>query len=267
MHLEEHLNTLEAKDTLTGRDRLTVERLSKKIEALDVDFKEHHYAVIDLVGDDEQKLDEEQALMDDNEDKVAEIVVCLQQLQTDSKVASLTVHSMHKCVHLGKWLCRMEIGLRKFNGAVEPLVPGPGLDNCLTQQFEEHITSLKAKLEDIAQAALLFEDEGRLEQHAMLEQALYNLDLKVKQVLHAYKSKLRRIDVTMFNRNILQWTTFWEQFEASVHCKTQLTNVEKLAYLRHALKDGPAVQAIEGLSQSANQYEVGVSNGVTADLA
>ena len=42
-----------------------------------------------------------------------------------------------------------------------------------------------------------------------------------------------------------------------VHCITQLTNVEKLAYmyLRHALKDGPAVQAIEGLSQLVDQYE------------
>ena len=33
----------------------------------------------------------------------------------------------------------------------------------------------------------------------------------------------------------------------SVHSKTQLTNVERLAYLRHALKDRLANQAIEGM--------------------
>ena len=67
--------------------------------------------------------------------------------------------------------------------------------------------------------------------------------------------KLPKIDVPTFNGNILHWNTFWEQFEVSILSKTYLTNVEKLAYLRHALKGGPANQAIEGLSRSADQYE------------
>ena len=58
-------------------------------------------------------------------------------------------------MHLGKRLHRMEINLRTVNEAVEPLAPRPSLDNCLLQQFEEHITSLKAELEDIAQPALV----------------------------------------------------------------------------------------------------------------
>ena len=53
-----------------------------------------------------------------------------------------------------------------------------------------------------------------------------------------------------------------------VHSKTQLTNVEKLAYLRHAIKDGPAVQAVEGLhDQPINSKKpLGVSKGITTDL-
>ena len=67
---------------------------------------------------------------------------------------------------------------------------------------------------------------------------------------------LLKIDVPMFNRNILHWNTFWRrQFDVSIHSMTQLTNVEKLAYLRHALKGGLTNQAIERLSQSADQYE------------
>ena len=45
--------------------------------------------MIDLVRDNEQKLDEEQAVMDDHEDKVAKITEHLQQLGPESKAASL----------------------------------------------------------------------------------------------------------------------------------------------------------------------------------
>lgn len=40
----------------------------------------------------------------------------------------------------------------------------------------------------------------------------------------------------------------------SIHSNNQLTNAEEFAYLRHALKNGPANQVLEGLSQLANQY-------------
>ena len=121
--LEDHLAALEAKDTPTSSDCLTLGHLSRKIEALDAEFKEHHYSVIDLVGVDKQKLGEEQALMDNHEDKVAEIVLRLQQLWPDSKAALLAMHSMEQCIHLGKQLCCMEISLRTVNEAVEPLAP------------------------------------------------------------------------------------------------------------------------------------------------
>ena len=56
-----------------------------------------------------------------------------------------------------------------LNEAVEPLALKPGLDNCLLQHFEDHITSLKVEL-DIVQAAILLEDnEGLFEQHSTLE--------------------------------------------------------------------------------------------------
>ena len=136
-----------------------------------------------------------------------------------SKVASLAAYSTNQCIHLGKRLCHEEISLRTVNEAVKPLAPRPGLHNYLLRQFEEHITSLKAELEDIVQPALLLEDEGPLEQHSMLAKALYDLDLKVKRLLYAYKRspstpeysaglKLLRIDVPTFDSNILDRYTF-----------------------------------------------------------
>ena len=65
---------------------------------------------------------------------------------------------------------------------------------------------------------------------------------------------LPKISVFSFDGNLLNWNTFWEQFEIAIHSKVQLTNAEKLAYLKHSLKDGPAGQVIEGLTQTSGNY-------------
>ena len=40
-----------------------------------------------------------------------------------------------------------------------------------------------------------------------------------------------------------------------IHSKAQLDDTEKLAYLRHALKDGPARHVIESLTHDAECYK------------
>ena len=40
----------------------------------------------------------------------------------------------------------------------------------------------------------------------------------------------------------------------SVHSKDRLSVAEKLAYLRHAVRDGPTKYVIEGLTESGNNY-------------
>ena len=62
----------------------------------------------------------------------------------------------------------------------------------------------------------------------------------------------------MFDGDILNWMTFWEQFSVAIHERTHLSNAEKLAYLRHSLKDGTAKNTIEGLSHSGDHYEEAV---------
>ena len=105
-----------------------------------------------------------------------------------------------------------------------------------------------------------------MEQKDSIHEALFDLSLQIKRLLQDRPSnpsppesekrmKLSKIDVLMFNGNILHWNTFWEQFEVPIHSTTQLPNAAKLAYPRHAVKGGPTNQVIEGLSQSADQYE------------
>ena len=70
----------------------------------------------------------------------------------------------------------------------------------------------------------------------------------------ASEVKLPKIDVPTFKGNIMEWQSFWEQFDVSVHSRSQLTDPERLAYLRQALKDGPAKRVIEGFSGSGSAY-------------
>ena len=58
----------------------------------------------------------------------------------------------------------------------------------------------------------------------------------------------------MFDSNLLNWRTFWEQFSVSVHGCSSLSDLENLVYLQHLLKKGSAKATIEGLSQSGEFY-------------
>ena len=68
------------------------------------------------------------------------------------------------------------------------------------------------------------------------------------------------IDVPKFDGNIINWHTFWEQFDISVHTRANLSDSEKLVYLRHSLKDGSARNVIEGLSRSGEYYTEAVES-------
>ena len=63
------------------------------------------------------------------------------------------------------------------------------------------------------------------------------------------------IEISKFDGNILKWHLLWEQFQAAVHGKPHLEEVDKLTYLRDALKDGPAKNAVKGLTQTAESYK------------
>ena len=71
-------------------------------------------------------------------------------------------------------------------------------------------------------------------------------------------SKLPKLDVPMFDGDVLYWHSFWEQFETSVRNHTSLTKAEKLVYLQQAIRNGSGKPAIEGPSYSGDQYDEAV---------
>ena len=106
-----------------------------------------------------------------------------------------------------------------------------------------------------------------------VEKGVFDCSLQIKKLLrtHATPSstpsstpdssgvKLPKLDVPTFDGNLLNWKTFWEQFTVSVHVRSNLTDAEKLAYLRHALKDGSAKSVVEGLSRSGDHYDEAIT--------
>ena len=108
--------------------------------------------------------------------------------------------------------------------------------------------------------------------HSALEVELSEIASKIKGSLVATPSevsapraasdgsgvKLPKLDVPTFDGSIIHWKQFWDQFTVSVHDRTNLSNAEKIVYLQHALKDGSAKNAIEGLSHSGENYSEAV---------
>ena len=58
---------------------------------------------------------------------------------------------------------------------------------------------------------------------------------------------LPKLRILKHDRDVLNWRTFWEQFRVSIHSRPQVSDAEKLAYLKIALKDGLEENVIQGL--------------------
>jgi hypothetical protein len=102
-----------------------------------------------------------------------------------------------------------------------------------------------------------------------LDKETFDASIQIKEFLYPHKDfttltettptathgvRLPKLDVPTFDRGILNWSTFWEQFCIAVHDRMHFSDTENLAYLRHSLKDGAAKSSVEGLSRSGDQY-------------
>ena len=77
--METKLTKLEDKETLTEKEQRTVSKMGKKPEALSTKFKAYHCAIVEQIKD-QNKLAEEQAVLDDHEDKVDNLMEHLDDL-------------------------------------------------------------------------------------------------------------------------------------------------------------------------------------------
>ena len=264
--LDTRIVELEDKTELSPSDVTMAQRQLLKLDQLDAEFKTYHFAIIDVVEDDQQA--NEQDILDNHDDKMVSITSRIQGLIAAAaspapSTAPPSVVTPSASQRLAKRLKRLDGNFRSMLEEIDSLTPES--DACLLHQFEEQIADLKAQLSNVAHQILDLEveDDELIEQESKLKKSIFSKSSKIRQLLlnqskatstHNTGVKLPKLDVPLFNGDITCWIAFWEQFSVSVHGRKELSNVEKLAYLKNAIKDGSAKRVVEGLSSSGDQY-------------
>ena len=187
------------------------------------------------------------------------ITLRLQQLQDISESKLSSVSDTAQSQRITRRLRYLDTDIRAISKQVDCLSPGPELDIFLLRQLEESIASHGSELSEANRDILALDDDkaGLMESCSRLKAALFDASLKTKLLMHDHASspktmaptsvKLPKISVPTFDGNILNWSTFWDQFNVVIHSSTQLSDSQKLVYLREVVKDGPAKSVIEGL--------------------
>ena len=251
------------------------QQLATNLKALDVQFKEQHFSIIDQIDEsDSDSLGKEQEILDAHDEELSMLLLKIKQLMQrcssasdsgDRKVASRSL------IDLGTRIASTETALSTLSGRPE--------ENHLYHHYQEQLQGLKSELGTIRQSVLsLSSDDAAelLETIIKLDEQIHDASIKIMAFLYPHKEtivseespaatashghgvRLPKLDVPTFDGDILNWMTFWEQFSIAIHDRTHLSDAEKLAYLRHSLKDGSAKNTIEGLSRSGDHYSEAV---------
>ena len=110
------------------------------------------------------------------------------------------------------------------------------IDACAIHQQEEQISDLKVEFRSISYDLLhleLDEQDELLVLESKLRRLLCACSLKAKQLLSQPQDtpsvvtpgiKLPQLDIPTFDGNVLNWKSFWEQFNVSVHNRTDIAD-------------------------------------------
>ena len=234
----------------------------EKLKSRDGAFRELHYEVIDRIDEgDKDTIEAEQVILDKHDDDVAALTFHLESLL----VATASVPDIRKS--LTQKLSRLQVGLRR----IDDLTEEASVEHSVLMQCQEEVADFKRDLAALYDELITHEiDEGDdlFASHSSTEIELSRLATKIKRSLagtpgmttmmtgssDTYGVRLPKLEVQTFDGNIIQWKQFWEKFSKSLHDRASPSNVERIVYLQHVLKDGSAKNAIEGLSHSGENY-------------
>ena len=151
------------------------------------------------------------------------------------------------------------------------MVSGPDIDHCLLEQYNKQVNDFEMELLDVSRSIATIDDAKELpSEKSQISDTVLNMGLKTSKLLSSATEapampvregiRLPKISVPIFGEHIIQWQLFWEQFEQYIHSRTEFSDEVKLAYLRDVLKDGLALNIVEGLAQMADNYSEAVSS-------
>ena len=246
-----------------------------KLESLDSEFHTHHFKILDLI--DEADTDSplvEQKVLDRHDDEVTNLKARLTAFINSCSSASRPSIDPSLLRVTTRKLDRLEKTVASISKTVSTM-PDP-VDLCLLRQLEEQLRDLKLELGRVADDLLNMDlpDSHDLSQlHVKLEEKVFDCGLQIKKALTTGISsttsasvpvdkgvKLPKLDVPRFDGQLINWSSFWKQFQISVDEQSSLSESEKLVYLKQALKGGNARSVIEGLSRSGDQYKQAVES-------
>ncbi|XP_052699402.1 uncharacterized protein LOC128176925 [Crassostrea angulata] len=94
-------------------------------------------------------------------------------------------------------------------------------------------------------------------QNSCVQQTVTSLNLNPNSnsgATHSANShKLPKLNLPIFEGNLLEWQTFWDCYNTSIHGNNSLSDVEKFSYLR-SLLCGEALRVISGFSLTNTNY-------------
>ncbi|XP_061173695.1 uncharacterized protein LOC133182864 [Saccostrea echinata] len=69
--------------------------------------------------------------------------------------------------------------------------------------------------------------------------------------------RLPKLDLPHFYGDVLEWNTFWDSYESTIHCNHTLMPIQKFSYLKAQLRD-TAAQTIAGFALTNANYETAI---------
>lgn len=210
---------------------ILAQQAKEKLDKLTSEFKNHHYNLLDAIQ--EGDLAKEQETLDNHDEVLANLEIRIKKIidfwnQPDTNAA-------HKVV------------IRRLGHLIRvPVMPmdEESVDTHLLEQHQEELLDHKHELADVRRSLLALDVGEDGEANVIMtevEKALFDCSLKIKKTLPPVTTmpstskgvRLPKLEVPTFDRNILNWTTFWEQFSVVVHSRSGISNAEKLVYLQH----------------------------------
>ena len=183
-------------------------------------------------------------------------------------VSSSSADSGHRRA-ISRRLSRLERSITTIHDELKTLAGSS--DVCLIHQYEECLQALRTELGGTSDNLLDMEIEDSDDlctSQSKLEKMTFDCALAIKRLLSSHPSsvtsgvvdgkgvKLPKLDAPTFDGKLINWRSFWDQFNVAIHSRPSLSKAEKLAYLRNSLKGGPAKGVIKGLSESGEFYDM-----------
>ena len=228
-------------------------------------------------------MDSEEKAFDEHVNCVSDILDRLEKLEdlvASTEPVRLHPSADHREAASGlmrnqKRLRYLKTSLDKTKGRIMLLEPMPALDICLIRKMKKDVYILTKKLSDIVEDifSLPEDDTALLNKVTSMEDELGNSRVKLIKLTHDREKRehrtaeeasassgvrLPKISIPTFDDKIVSWKRFWEEFDATIHTKAGLNDIEKLTYLQDAIKDSPARFMIQGLTRTSKNYEEAV---------